>query len=294
MIIMMREWWFLMPTIPYWSTVVIRRRDWWYVKWKRGCRLCACWYNASRLLLYLLIISRNITVKKIPVGYFPPFGSMITSIHATAELGRLGIEPTTAAIADMMATMLNHRKSLKSWAQNQIQHMMCNEATHQQVTLCEGKTEKVVKAYKDITAAFKAAISDADFEKIWQVAFGSFDRKGRWQKELADTFMSTHGWEYILDNVPSNKRTYCVEQQVSQIKVDLIKGLNDAAQLTHGRQVRISRFPAQITEKTKYEKRTKAVFRPQYIASHVSTILILSLFVNTCTNNYHLRLQIFT
>ena len=220
-------------------------------------------------------------MKKIPVGYFPPFGSMITSIHATAELGRLGIEPTTAAIDDMMATMLKHRKCLKSWARNQIQHMMCNEATHQQVTLCEGKTEKVVKAYKDITAAFKAAISDADFEKIWQVAFGFFDRKGRWQKELADTFMSTHRWEYILDNVPSKKRTYCVEQQISQIKVDLIKCLNDAAKLTHGRQVRISRFPAQITEKTKYEKRTKAVFRPQYIASHVSTILILSLFVDS-------------
>ena len=168
---------------------------------------------------------------------------------------------------------------MQSWARHQIGNMMFEEATRQKLTCSTTKCR--VRSASNITACFKEAESDADFQKMWEVTFGTFDRQKGWAKKLANTFMSLKGWEYILDTKPEKTRTGCVERQISKIKVELIKCLNTAAKLTHGKKVGISRSPEQITEGNKFEKRTKAVFKAQYIVSRVSTILILSLFVDT-------------
>jgi len=222
--------------------------------------------------------------KKIPVCYFP-INKQVTASHASAELGRLGILPTTISINEMMETIDNARRSVKSWARMQICQIMFEEATRQHLTY--GPTKRKVKSFKDITASFKEDSSDEHLRKIWEVAFGTFDRKPGWAKKLADAFMSLSGWVYTVDNVPSNKRTYCVEQQISLIKVELIKAMNTAVSSTHGKTVRISRFKQEITEQTKFDKRIKSLFQAQYIATTVSTMLILSVIVDTHTNIDH-------
>jgi len=222
--------------------------------------------------------------KKIPVCYFP-INKQVTASHASAELGRMGILPTTILINEMMETIENARRCVKSWARMQICQIMFEEATRQHLTY--GPTKRKVKSFKDITASFKEDSSDENLRKIWEVAFGTFDRKPGWAKKLADAFMSLSGWVYTVDNVPSNKRTYCVEQQISLIKVELIKAMNTAVSSTHGKTVRISRFKQEITEQTKFDKRIKSLFQAQYIATTVSAMLILSVIVDTHTNIDH-------
>ena len=136
--------------------------------------------------------------------------------------------------------------------------------------------KKTYKKHKEITASFKEDGSAANLKKIWEVAFGTFDRKKGWAKELADIFMKKHGWEYDLSNAPARRRTYCIEQQVAKTKSEMIKNMNAAVMKTHKNTIGISRDKKDITDKTKFEKRTKAIFQPRFIVSHVSSILILS------------------
>ena len=164
------------------------------------------------------------------------------------------------------------RRSVASWARMQICQIMFEEATKQHLTC--GPTRRKVKSFRDITACFKEESSDDHLQKIWEVCFGTFDRQPGWAKRLSDEFMSISGWVYTLDNVPAKKRTYCVEQQISLVKVELIKSMNKSVLLTHGRTVRISRFKQEITQETKFEKRIKSVFRANYIAMRVSPMLI--------------------
>ena len=121
-------------------------------------------------------------------------------------------------------------------------------------------------------------------KKIWEVAFGTFDRNKGWAKDLADNFMSQQNWQYDLDNIPPNKRTYCVEQAITKTKVELVKGMNAAVKNTHKNTIGISRDKNDITEETKFKKRKKAVFQDHFITLQVSTILILSdLLIRTLT-----------
>ena len=252
-------------------------------------------YNASLYLLYLFSNLSSLqyqTWKKIPVGYFPPGDSTIKTIHASAELGRLGKHPTQENVDAMMMTILKHRKQVNSWARHQVQQMMFEEATRRNLKYGESKCR--VRSASDITACFKEARSDDDFRNMWEVMFGIFDRAPGWAKKLEETYMSINQWEYVLDKEKKKKRTCCVQQQITQIKVDFVKCLNKAGKSTHNKTVGISRTKDEITDKTKFKKRIKGVFRPEYITSHVSTILMLSLlFVDTCPNNYHPHLQIY-
>ena len=222
---------------------------------------------------YLLIEFTSLQIeKKIPVCYFPP-DSKITSDHAAVELGRLGIQqPTQQAIDDMISKIFKARYSVQSWSRTQIQQMMYQEAKEQNLTC--GRFKRSVQSYKDILESYKEDGSVDHVKKIWEVAFGGFDRNKGWAKDLADTFMSRHGWEYELVNIPPNKRTYCVEQTIAKVKVELIKRLNAAVLKTHKNTIGISRDAKNITKETKFEKRKKAVFQPHFIVSHVSPILI--------------------
>ena len=129
---------------------------------------------------------------------------------------------------------------------------------------------------------------------MWHVMFGKFDRMPGWAKKLEETYMKINMWEYIGLKMGSKIKTNCVQQQITQVKVDLVRNLNTAGKSTHNKTVGISRAKEEITESTKYQKRVKGLFRPEYITSHVSTILISLLYVDTCTNNYHPHLQIYT
>ena len=212
-------------------------------------------------------------MKKIPVCYFPTDGK-ITSDHALTELGRLGIQPTQEAIDDMIGKIKNARRCVQSWSRTQIQHLMCKEATRQGLT--HSSKGKKTKNHKEITASFKEDGSVTNLKKIWEVAFGTFDRNEGWAKDLADNFMSIHGWQYELDNIPARKRTYCVEQQVAKMKSEMVKGMNAAVMNTHKNTIGISRDQKDITAETKFAKRKKAVFQPHFIVSHVSSIMRLS------------------
>ena len=218
-------------------------------------------YNARRLQ----------TFKKIHKCYFPTNIS-VKPTDASAELGRQGIQPTPEAIKDMILLIQTDQQDLRSWARHQIHGMMCDEANARHMT--HGTPERNVQRFKDIRDYFKANSSTEALENVWQVCYGTFDRHQGWAKKLADDFMSEHGWEYTPDT-PPKVRTFCVERQIALCKGELIKSLNAAVQKTHGLKVRISRLPEQITEKNKFEKRTKSVFKAQYIATRVSTILIL-------------------
>ena len=219
-------------------------------------------------------------MKEIPFDYFP-INEQVTNIHASAELGRLGIPSTTETMNDMMVTIDTNRRIVKCWAKMEIKAMMHKEAVAQKLT--HGPKKRLVKSYKEITAAFKEDPSIAGLKKIWEVTFGFFDKNPGWQKILADDFMTGHGWVYRSDNLPAKKRKYCVEQQIALIKVEMVRAMNKAAIKAHGKSVGISRNKEEITEKTKFEKRKKAVFQVQYIASTVSALLILSLSVDTYT-----------
>ena len=212
-------------------------------------------------------------MKTIPVGYFPP-DRKITSDHAAAELGRLGIQPTQQAIDDMISKIFNARRCVKSWAGTQIQQMMYQEARVQKLT--SGVHKRRVQSYKDLVESYKEDGSVAHVKKIWQVAFGTFDHQKDWAKTLADTFMSRNGWKYELDNIPTNRRTYCVEQAIAKVKVEIVKRMNACVMNTHKNTIGISRDKKDITAETKFAKRKKAVFQPHFIVSHVSSILILS------------------
>ena len=219
--------------------------------------------------------------RKIPVCYFP-INTKVTANHASAELGRSGIHPTPQLINKTIEEIVAARGAVKAWARHQLQQMMFVEATRQGLT--HGPRKAKVKSMKDIMAAFREDGSEAQLQQIWEVAFGTFDRNPGWAKKLADEFMSDRGWMYITENLPANKKKYCVEQEISLIKVELVKGLNKAVALTHGKTVRISRFKEEITEETKYEKRKKSVFQVKYIALRVSPILILPyLLIRTLT-----------
>ena len=219
-------------------------------------------------------------MKEIPFDYFP-INEQVTNIHASAELGRLGIPSTTETLKDMMETIDTNRRIVKCWAKMEIQAMMHKEAVAQKLTF--GRKNRIVKSYKEITAAFKEDESLDGLKKIWEVTFGYFDKNPGWQKILADNFMTGHGWVYRMEKLPAKKRKYCVEQQIALTKVELVRAMNKAALKTHGKTVGISRNNMEITEKTKFKKRKKAVFQEQYIASTVSALLVLSLFVNTYT-----------
>lgn len=160
----------------------------------------------------------------------------------------------------------------------EIQHLMCEEATRQNLTC--GPNQRKVQSFRDVILSYKENKSDDHLKKIWEVAFGWFDTNEGWAKELADRFMKRYKWEYILENIPDKKRTYCVEQQITLIKVELVKYMNRAAKLAHGRQVGISRKGDEITKETKFEKRKKSVFKVQYITSHVSPIMIRCLLAD--------------
>jgi hypothetical protein len=204
------------------------------------------------------------------------------------------MQPTPQAITEMLATIARHQAEVKSWATYTIQHMMCEEAARQNLTY--GPTRRNVQSFADIRSSFKENSSIENLKKIWECAFGTFDRIPRWAKSLSDTYMSLHRWEYTLEKVKTNKRTFCVEQQISLCKVEMVKALNKAVCGIggHGKKVRICRYKEEITHENKYQKRPKAVFDVKYIASHVSTILIISLLVDRCTNNYHPHPQIYT
>ena len=186
----------------------------------------------------------------------------------------MGIQPTQQAIDDMISKIYNERRCVQSWARTQIQQMMYQEAKVQNLT--SGVHQRRVQSYKDLVESYKEDGSVAHVKKIWQVAFGAFDDKKGWAKTLADTFMSGHGWNYELDNLPTNRRTYCVEQAIAKVKVEIVKRMNAAVMNTHKNTIGISRDQKDITAETKFAKRKKAVFQPHFIVSHVSSIMRLS------------------
>ena len=192
-----------------------------------------------------------------------------------------------------MIELKDEREELKSWASHQIHQMMSDEATRLNLTF--GSSNCRVRSARDLTTCFKEAETDDDFHKMWDMMFGKFDLSPGWAKKLEETYMAMKRWEYVVDKEDSKKRTKCIEQQITQVKVDLVRNLNATGKSTHNKTVGISRTKKEITDKTKYTKRIKGVFRPEYITSHVSSILMLPLFyVDTCTNNYHPHMQIYT
>ena len=193
------------------------------------------------------VVSRN---------YFP-VGSPVSRDHTIKVYGERAHGKNEDQLALWQKRLEKARKSARSWGTFQITRKMLEEATRLGIR---------ATAVTDLHRMWKDDDSDEFGEKIWNIAYGCFDKHAYWAMDLENDYMSLMNWQYPPRAASASaKSKSCIALLFSHVKNDLVKCLNRAASLSrggHGRSVRIARTKTDISEDNKNIRRRKGEFLP--------------------------------
>ena len=191
------------------------------------------------------LISRN----------YLPVSSAVTRDHTIKVYGDRAHGKSEEEIKKWLDKLENARKGARSWCNFQCTKVMLEEAARQGLR---------ATAMGDLYDLWKADDSDEMGKKMWEVAYGVFDRQPYWYQDLEEEYMKLMNWEYPPRPASLHARCKsCLSLIFCHVKNDLVKNLNRAVSVSrggHGRTVRIARFKEDLTDVNRRDRRRKGKF----------------------------------
>ena len=123
------------------------------------------------------VVSRNIIV---------PNGK-ITRDHTIKVYGDRAHGKTEDQIEAWRRRLSMLRTGARSWASVQVSRVMLEEVTRQGLSC---------KTMQELHVSFKKDDSDIMCRKMWEVAYGCFDKHPYWAQDLEEDYMKMMHWQY--------------------------------------------------------------------------------------------------
>jgi hypothetical protein len=204
------------------------------------------------------VIGRNeVAVKKLKLN------------HALTLIESTGNEFANEALAMRKLHELTESKTqIKNLAKNLLLESMMKRASELEVKYADTNGNLFpVTTYSEIGQAWKQNASKANASKLYDIMYGHFEKGSiYWREQMEKEIMNKLKIKYSDNTIFCNKETGCVSKIITTAKNEIIKNINRAGLLHHGKRVGISNARG---EGKKKKRRKHGVFMDCFVRAPV-------------------------
>jgi hypothetical protein len=191
----------------------------------------------------------------------------MTKNHALTLVESTGNELTTEALAMKKLHELNQVKwQIKKKAKNTIHSIMLKKASELEMKYQDSNGNLIpVSSCKDIGLSWKQDPCRSNAEKMFDIMYGQFEKNSiYWREIMEKEIMDELNLKYIDNTTFRNKESGCVSKIITTAKMEIIKNINRAGLLQHGKTIVLSN-PRGTGKKRK--RRNPGVFMDCFVRS---------------------------